>query len=91
MKAQLGGAQMSKSYISEQAYISQEDTLGLGGLREDDQLSYYFNFSKSFYLNKSWLNLLKINIYANYIKNNSNSYWYNYKNLLFGGGIQWNF
>jgi len=91
MRLQIGGTLISKEYISEQAYTSYEDTLALGGLRVDDQNYYYLNFSKSFYLNKSWLNLLRINIYYNYIENNSNSYWYNYKNHILGGGIQWNF
>ncbi len=91
MRLQLGGTLISKDYISEQAYTSSEDSLGLGGLRVDDQNYYFLNFSKSFYLNKSWLNILKINVYYNYIENNSNSFWYNYKNQVWGGGIQWSF
>jgi len=91
MKIQLGGTLISKNYISEQAFVSFDDTLASGGLRADDQNYYYINFSKTFFLNKSWLNLLRINLYSNFIDNKSNSYWYNYKNLVLGGGIQWNF
>jgi hypothetical protein len=91
MRMQVGGTIISKNYISEEAYVSAEDTLAMGGQRVDEQNYYYLNFSKSFYLNKSWLNLLRINLYYNYIKNDSNSYWYTYKNHVLGGGIQWNF
>lgn len=91
MKIQIGGSLISKNYISEQAFVSFDDTLASGGLRADDQNYYYLNFSKTFYLNKSWMKLLRISFYSNFIDNKSNSYWYNYKNLVLGGGIQWNF
>jgi len=91
MKVQIGGSLFSKNYISEQAYTTADDTVGLGGTRVDDQKSIYFNFYKSFYINKSWLNLLKVNFYYGYIENDSNSYWYKYKNAILGGGIQWTF
>jgi len=91
MKLQIGGSIISKNYISEQAFSSAEDTLGLGGIRLDDRSSYYLNFSKTFYLNKNWLNSLQFNINYSYIRNESNSYWYDYKNAVFGGGIQWKF
>jgi hypothetical protein len=91
MRLQIGGNLIDKNYISEQAYISPEDTLASGGLRIDDQTYYFLNFSKSFFLNKSWLNVLKVNFYFNYIENNSNSFWYNYTNRVLGGGIQWIF
>jgi hypothetical protein len=91
MKIQINGSLFSKNYISEQAYITEYDSVGLGGTRIDDQKSIYFNFYKTFYIDKSWLNLLKFNIYYGYIDNDSNSYWYRYKNAIFGGGIQWTF
>jgi len=91
IRLQISGNLISKNYISEEAYLSAEDTLALGGLRADDQNYYYLNFSKSFYFNKSWLKLLKVNFYFNYIDNKSNSYWYNYTNRVLGGGIQWIF
>jgi hypothetical protein len=91
MKIQIGGSLFSKNYIAEQAYISEDDSVSLGGARIDDQKSIYFNFYKSFYIDKNWLRLLKFNIYYSYIDNNSNSYWYKYKNAIFGGGIQWSF
>jgi len=91
MKLQIGGDLNSKSYITEQAYLSADDTLGLAGPRADDQKILYFNFSKTFYVNENWLNLLRFNFYINYIDNRSNSYWYKYENMMLGAGIQWNF
>ena len=91
MKVQIGSSLFSKNYISEQAYIAADDSVGLGGARIDDQKSIYFNFYKTFYIDKSWLNLLKVNFYYGYIENDSNSYWYKYKNTILGGGIQWTF
>ncbi|HID40301.1 MAG TPA: hypothetical protein EYP36_12420 [Calditrichaeota bacterium] len=91
MKLQIGGALISKNYISEQAYTSAEDSLALGGIRLDERGSYYVNFSKTLYLNKNWLKSLNFNLKYSYIRNESNSYWYDYKNAVFGGGIQWNF
>jgi len=90
-KMQIGGDISAKHYISEQSYISATDTAGLGGPRSDDQNVLYANLSKTFYFNEKWLNLLRINFYINYIDNYSNSYWYNYKNMVLGAGIQWNF
>jgi len=90
-KLQIGGEINSKNYISEPAYVSEADTIGLGGLRNDDQKLFYANLNKTFYFNEKWLNLLRINFYLNYIDNFSNSYWYNYKNMVIGAGIQWNF
>ena len=91
MKLQIGGSLFSKNYIAEQAYISADDSVALGGARIDDQKNIYFNFYKTFYIDKNWLRLLKFNIYYSYIDNDSNSYWYRYKNSIFGGGIHWNF
>ncbi|MCD4692526.1 MAG: hypothetical protein K8R79_06415, partial [Calditrichales bacterium] len=91
MKLQAGGAFVSKNYISEQAFTSADDTLGLGGIRLDDRGSYFVNFSKTFYLNKNWLKSLHFNLNYSYIRNESSSYWYDYKNTVLGGGIQWNF
>jgi len=90
-KMQIGGDINAKTYISEQASLSASDTVGLGGPRSDEQKVLYANLSKTFYFNKKWLNLLRINFYINYIDNFSNSYWYNYKNMVLGAGIQWNF
>lgn len=91
MKLQAGGAFVSKNYISEQAFTSADDTLGLGGIRLDDRGSYFVNFSKTFYLNKNWLKSLHFNLNYSYIRNESSSYWYDYKNTVLGGAIQWNF
>ena len=87
----VGGSSISKNYISEQAYISSEDTLGLGGTRTDDRINYNITVSKTFNLNMNWLKSLHLNLDYSYIQSESNSYWYDYKNAVYGGGLQWNF
>lgn len=91
LKMQIGGALVSKDYISEQAFTSAEDSVGAGGNRVDDRNSLYINLSKTLFLNKAWVKSLQFNLYYNYIRSESNSYWYNYRNNVFGGGIEWNF
>ncbi|MCA9733810.1 hypothetical protein KC799_16865 [candidate division KSB1 bacterium] len=90
-KLQIGGALVGKEYLQEQAYVSAEDTLATGGDRSDDYNSVYLNLSKTFNVNKSWLKSLYFSVYYNYIQNESNSYWYDYKNAVSGAGIRWNF
>ncbi len=90
-KLQIGGAFASKSYISEQAYTSAEDTLAQGGSRLDERSNLYLTLSKTLRFNKNWLEALHFNLNYSYIKNTSNSYWYDYKNTILGGGIQWSF
>ncbi len=87
----VGGASISKNYISEQAYVSSADTLGLGGTRTDDRINYNITISKTYNLNMNWLKALHLNLDYSYIKSESNSYWYDYKNAVYGGGLQWNF
>jgi hypothetical protein len=91
MKVQIGGSLISKNYISEQAYTSAEDTSGLGGARADERSSLYIDFSKTIILNKYWANSIRFSLYYNYTDNQSNSYWYNYKNNVIGGGLEWRF
>jgi len=91
MTIKLGGGTISKSYISEQAYTSAEDTVGLGGLRVDDANNFFVSLKKTFYLKKHWLNALSVDVHYNYIRNESNSYWYDYKNGVLGAGISWKF
>jgi len=62
MKMQIGGGIVSKKYISEQAYISADDTLASGGPRNDDYDNYYVSFSKTFFLNKAWLKSLHFSL-----------------------------
>ena len=88
MKIQLGGAIITKNYVSEIAYESIDDTTGLAGIRADDQNSYYFNFTKTFPFNKKWINVLQFNLNYNYTRNESNSYWYNYENAVVSGNIR---
>jgi hypothetical protein len=90
-KLLIGGSLSSKNYISEPAYSTEEDTMGIGKLRFDDQTNYFIDLSKTFNINKDWANSIKFNLYYSYTNNESNSYWYNYKNTSWGGGIQWSF
>jgi hypothetical protein len=91
MKLKIGGALLSKNYISEQAFTSADDTLGLGGIRLDDRTNYYVKFTKTINLKRDWVKSLRFNLDYSYIRNESNSYWYDYENALIGGGLQWNF
>ncbi len=90
-KLQLGASLNSKKYISENAFISAEDSTGLGGIRADEQKNVNFSFSKKFFPHKAWLNTLTLNFNYSYILNESNSYWYDYKNNYAGAGIRWSF
>jgi len=90
-KLLFGGSLHSKNYISELAYASAEDTVGINKLRFDDQTNYFIDISKTFHVNKNWVNSIKLNLFYSFTNNESNSYWYNYKNTTFGGGIQWSF
>ena len=91
IKLQFGGNLNTKDYISESAFLSAEDSVGLGGIRKDDQQIYYITLSKTIFIKKQWLNSLKLNLNYNYIRNESNSYWYDYKNATIGGSVQWHF
>ncbi len=91
MRLQFGGSLIEKNYVSEQAFVSIDDTVGLGGQRADDQNNLFLNFTKTFNFKRNWMNSLMFNIYFGYTLNKSNSYWYNYSNRIIGGGIQWRF
>ena len=90
-KLLVGGTFSSKNYISELAYSTADDSVGIGGLRLDDQANHFIDISKTFNINKDWINSIKFNLYYSNTNNESNSYWYNYKNNSWGGGIQWSF
>jgi hypothetical protein len=90
-KLLVGGSLALKNYISEPAYSTAEDTVGIGELRLDDQTNYFIDLSKTFNINKDWVNSIKFNLYYSHTYNESNSYWYNYKNTTLGAGIQWSF
>jgi hypothetical protein len=91
MKIQLGGSIATKDYISEIAYESIDDTTGMAGVRADNQNSYFINFTKNFPLNKNWINTFQFNLNYSYIRNESNSYWYDYKNAVIRSSIEWTF
>ena len=91
MQFQAGGGTAVKNYISETAFESIDDSTGLAGIREDDVMNFYVNFSKTFFLNKKLINSLQFNLNYSYIRNESNSYWYNFENAVIYSGIQWTF
>jgi hypothetical protein len=91
MKLQIGSVAANKHYISELAFESVDDTTGLAGIRKDKFQNIYSNFTKTFFINKNWINSLVFNINYGYIRNESNSYWYTYKNAIVSSGIQWTF
>ncbi len=88
VKLQVGGGILNKQYISEQAYVSASDTVGNGGLREDDRRFGYVRLSKTFKLKQSVIDQLRFNLEYNLVINKSNSYWYDYKNNLLGASLQ---
>jgi hypothetical protein len=88
MKIQLGGSIVTKNYISEIAYESIYDTTGLAGIRADDQSNFFINFTKTFYLNKIWMNSVNFDMNYSYIRNESKSYWYDYENAVITGSIR---
>ena len=90
-KMLVGGSYHDKNYISEIIFVDENDVIGTEDLRIDKQYNYFFDLSKIINVQKDWLNSIKLNIYYTYSNNESNSYWYNYKNSAFGGGIQINF
>ncbi|MCK5852997.1 hypothetical protein KAH27_08225 [bacterium] len=91
MKIQVGGSLSAKNYLNETAFISAEDTVGLGDLRLDDKNNVYVNFSKNFFFKDSWISTIRLRLNYSYIRNESNSYWYDYRNSVYGGGIEFNF
>ncbi|MFC1565890.1 hypothetical protein ACFL4B_02985 [Candidatus Neomarinimicrobiota bacterium] len=90
-KLLVGGTLSLKNYVSELAYSTADDMVGIGDFRFDDQTNYFIDLSKTFNIDKNWVNSIKLNLYYSNTINESNSYWYNYKNTSWGGGIQWSF
>ncbi len=91
MKLEAGGVYASKNYLNEYAYVSEDDTVGLGGLRYDDRTSAYVNFTKNFYFKDTWIDAIRLYINYSFVDNKSNSFWYKYKNNVFGGGLEFSF
>lgn len=91
MKLQIGAGTTTKKYVSELAFVSAEDSVGTGSIRSDDQVNYYVNFSKGFFPRKNWLHSLNFDLNYAYIRNRSNSYWYDYNNSVYSAGLNWNF
>ncbi|MCF8373875.1 MAG: hypothetical protein K9H64_19790 [Bacteroidales bacterium] len=88
---QTGGIFSNKKYLSEQAYESSTDTLGVGGIREDTKNSFYVKLEKTFNAKDKWYNALRIYSNYNLVANKSNSYWYNYNYNIVTFGLQLNF
>ncbi len=78
----LGGGFNRKSYIKEHAYLTATDSLPSGTLRKDEKISGYLKLKKTLFIK----DLLTFTITAQlfYTDNQSNSYWYNYQNLVTG-------
>lgn len=90
-KLMAGYEWQSKSYVSEQAYISAEDTAAVGGIREDTYREAYLTLIKTFHFERGWLESLEIPIRIYATRNRSNSYWYTYENMILSTGIQISF
>ena len=86
-----GGGITMKDYISETSYISAEDSTGAGDIREDMRINGFLNVSKTFYLNKLWMESIRPYVSYTYVNNRSNSYWYDYNYHFLGMGIIFNF
>ncbi len=87
----LSGNYFDKTYISEQAYVSAADTIASGGIRQDSGHNLFISLEKTFYFNKSWAKALTVTLYYNYLINESNSYWYDYKNSVFSASMNLKF
>ena len=87
----LSGGFAEKDYLGDYAYISETDTIGLGGLRKDEQKYISFSFDKSLVIDKSLLYSIVFIFDYYYLINESNSYWYDYKNQYYSLGINFNF
>ncbi len=71
-----------KSYLKEKAFISEDDPSGSGGLRKDTKTDFSLNLNKNFTIKEKWTLSLDGQIY--YVRNQSNSYWFDYNNLILG-------
>lgn len=85
------GAYAYKNYISEITYVDENDTTGTDILRADTQIQININFSKTFKIEKYWINSINFNLNYSHIINDSNTYWYNYKSSVFNAGLKVNF
>ncbi|UBM63497.1 hypothetical protein LA303_05890 [Candidatus Sulfidibacterium hydrothermale] len=90
-KMEISGYYTKKNYISEKAYISEDDTEGLGDIREDTKQGMNMNISKSFSPKNKHIQSIKTFLNYNYIYNQSNSYWYNYDNSTISFGLSFQF
>ncbi|NOX88588.1 MAG: hypothetical protein GXO77_06150 [Calditrichaeota bacterium] len=87
IKVKAGGSYADKRYVEENAYISSTDSLGSGDLRKDKKLTAFVSFEKTFRLPFNEGSQLQTYWNFYYIHNKSNSYWYEYSNLISGLGI----
>ncbi|MBD3223381.1 MAG: hypothetical protein GF313_01525 [Caldithrix sp.] len=87
MQLKVNGSYEDKKYLSDRAYVSATDTVGAGGLRADIQRTLSIHWSKTFYMQKQWLNEVYVSFGYYVIRNSSNSYWFDYKNQLLSSGL----
>ena len=88
MQLRLSGNYTEKSYTSEQAFADAQDTLGINGLRADEQSRVNFSLTKRFFPGKQFIKQLQIELKYGYLRNVSNSYWYDYRNSWLNLGFQ---
>ncbi|MEZ5069581.1 MAG: hypothetical protein R2751_01090 [Bacteroidales bacterium] len=86
-----GGGYTTKHYVSETSYLSAEDAVGEGDLREDQRWNAYLKLSKTFLLKTPWMNAIKPYLSYSYLNNASNSYWYEYNYNYVNLGILFDF
>jgi len=81
-KLQLHSSFNRKRYLKETAFISENDLTGSGNFRRDTKIDCALNLSKKFTVKDKLTLNLDGQIY--YVQNQSNSYWFDYTNLIWG-------
>jgi hypothetical protein len=81
----LAGLYVKKGYSAQGIYIDEENYEELTK-RNDTYKTFYFNLKKDFEFTKN--SNLTLSIYYQWMENNSNSYWYNYKNNFYSIGLE---
>ncbi|MBC8180752.1 hypothetical protein H8E88_06470 [candidate division KSB1 bacterium] len=84
----LAGFYVKKNYSAQGIYIDEEN-YDESTLRKDKYKTFYFNLKKDFEFIKG--STLALSLYYQWISNNSNSYWNNYKNNFCSIGLEFGF
>jgi hypothetical protein len=83
------GIYSDKTYHNEQPYLIPLDGSNEGGYRHDYQQRLSIILTKNFYLNKNWIKSFQFGINYYYVNNNSNSYWFRYRNNIYRFNLAW--